>query len=63
MKNHHQAIPSSIESYRQGTRDQLWLDHRRKKCYCGKVISSKILARFGGCEACYEKSKNAAEAA
>jgi hypothetical protein len=63
MKNHHQAIPSSIESYRQATRDSLWIDHRRKHCFCGAVVTAKQLAQYGACKSCYAKSKTAAEAA
>lgn len=63
MKNYHQAIPSSIESYRASTRDQLWLDHRRKKCYCGKIITAKQESQYGCCDDCFKKSKTVGEAA
>lgn len=50
----HQAIPQSTESYRAATRGQLWLDHRRKQCACGKTVTEKDLKRYGGCEKCWQ---------
>jgi hypothetical protein len=60
MKNHHQAIPSSIESYRKSTDGQLYVNHVRKQCQCGKPVTAKQLTQYGACAACHQKSKESA---
>jgi hypothetical protein len=56
-------ITTQTETFRKATAGQLWLDHRRKHCYCGKTITAKQQAQYGCCDACYQKSKQATEAA
>lgn len=50
---------ASTEAYRSSTKDQLWLDHRRKHCACGKVITEKQLRQYGSCSACYTIKESA----
>lgn len=50
--------PSANEMYRQSTKDQLWLDHRRKHCACGKVVTEKDMRQYGGCFACHKAKQS-----
>lgn len=54
----HQAAPQSTEMYRASTKSQLWLDHRRKHCACGKTVTEKDMRQYGGCFSCYKAAKS-----
>lgn len=42
----------AADLYRERTASMTFISLRRKKCACGKVVTSKQLQQYGACDPC-----------